>query len=172
MNGIKIAMKDLQALLEAHQYEGIKTFLATGNIIAMSDLNTKELVKKDIERLLTEKFRYEAHVLIRSNLDLTMIFDESEKYSVQANEHKYVLLCDTEESVLELEQLFQEKGNEKEAFYTFGNNAFWIVEKENTLGSEFGSKVLGSKKYKSLVTSRNINTIEKMVLYMRQNELL
>lgn len=41
------------------------------------------------------------------------------------------------------------------------NDLHWIVRKGNTLEG-FGSAVLGSRRYQAILTSRNLNTVEKI----------
>jgi uncharacterized protein (DUF1697 family) len=63
----------------------------------------------------------------------------------------------------ELKEFFDSVTNEpQEKLVMRESGMFWIVPKGSTLKSEFGSKVLGNKKYKSSLTSRNINTIQKI----------
>lgn len=164
VNGVKVPMSDLKTALEELGYEEVRTILATGNVLVTTDIEDQLVIKSHVEAKLKERFNYDAHILIRSYDELLGIVTESNKYPINDTHHKYVLLCESVEVVHELEQLFFAKlVGEKEQFFTLVNNAFWIVEKNNTLTSAFGSKVLGSKKYKSSVTSRNMNTMEKIV---------
>jgi hypothetical protein len=52
--------------------------------------------------------------------------------------------------------------SEEESIKPLKTDLLWIVAKGETLSSDFGSMVLGNKKYKEKLTSRNINTIERI----------
>jgi uncharacterized protein (DUF1697 family) len=82
---------------------------------------------------------------------------------VPADYHKYLILGDSQELLSELQQLFNTLPHIlQEQLVLAEKDAIWTVPKGSTLDSPFGSKVLGAPKYKSHLTSRNINTIEKV----------
>jgi uncharacterized protein (DUF1697 family) len=90
---------------------------------------------------------------------------EASKIQLPQDYHLYVLLCDSEEVVMELSTVFgRMEHSRSELVVPYRKELLWMVPKGDTLKSEFGSKVLQSKKYKDKLTSRNINTIEKLLL--------
>jgi uncharacterized protein (DUF1697 family) len=159
-------MKDLKEFFIKLGFIDVKTILATGNVIVtLDDENLKLDLKKRIETELSNVFSYDAHIIIRTGSDIEAICMEARKQSIPEAHHLYVLLCDSEEVVTELNTLFNQVIHSmEEQVIPVGRELFWMVSKGDTLKSEFGSKILQSKKYKDKLTSRNINTIEKLLL--------
>ncbi len=140
-----------------------KTILATGNVIVAAKGGDAKALKAQIQSALGNAFSYEAHVILRSQNEIAEICSAAQAIAVPEGCHLYFLLCDDEETLLVLKQLFDSMPHiSEEQFLPFAHGAFWIVPKGATLDSEFGSKILGGRKYKSLLTSRNIHTIEKI----------
>ena len=165
VNGIKIKMRDLNDFFIKLGFIEVKTILATGNIIisigeAMEIIDLKEYIETE----LSKAFSYDAHVIIRSMSELKKICMEARKIELPEAYHLYVLLFDSEEDFLEVVTLFDTIHSFSEQLIPLNKDMLWIVAKGETLKSKFGSKILGNKKYKDNMTSRNLNTIEKMLL--------
>ncbi|MCX7615585.1 MAG: DUF1697 domain-containing protein [Clostridiales bacterium] len=164
VNRIKIKMDELKDTFCKIGFGDVKTILATGNVIATDTQNvSRQDLKLFIEKELGARFDYDAHVLIRNRNEIRDIVSAAKKISVPDGYHNYYLLCEDNDLPKELEHVFCFMAHRPdEQFHPFGDGAFWIVPKGATLDSEFGSKVLGDKKYKSRLTSRNLNTLEKI----------
>ena len=157
-------MNDLKELFLRIGFVDVKTILATGNIIisideAMRNINLKEYIETELRKT----FSYDAHVIIRSLGDIEEICKEASKIPISDDYHLYVLLFDSDQVTKEVEILFNTIESNSERLITLQKDMLWIVEKGDTLKSEFGSKILGNKKYKDKLTSRNFNTIKKMI---------
>lgn len=165
VNGINIKMNALKEAFHKMGFKDVTTVLATGNvIISLSEENSsREELKFFIEEELSKYFQYDAHVIIHSNKEIQEIYSDAQAIDVPEGFHNYCLLSDDRELFPELKNLFDSVPHvPHENFIIIGDGAFWVVSKGDTLNSNFGSKVLGSKKYKSRLTSRNINTIQKI----------
>lgn len=134
--------------------------LATGNILFSSDKNLGEL-KRILENALSERFNYEAYLFIKTEREVFDIFNKNP--FVKAEDFHIYACVGTKGIEVTLLEKFNnsikfpdEKGKiENETFY-------WQISKGNTLDSNFG-KVLGRKELKDRLTSRNINTLEKIL---------
>jgi uncharacterized protein (DUF1697 family) len=159
-------MKELKEFFVGLGFTDVKTILATGNVLVTIDEDRlKNDRKETIERELSKAFSYEAHIIIRSRSEIEAICMEASKIQLPQDYHLYVLLCDSEEVVMELSTVFgRMEHSRSELVVPYRKELLWMVPKGDTLKSEFGSKVLQSKKYKDKLTSRNINTIEKLLL--------
>lgn len=168
VNGIKIKMDALKEAFIQMGFEQVKTVLATGNVIvSLNDVTEKIDLKTYIEAELSHYFNYDAHVLIRTLEKIEGILKASQSIvRVQNHDaHLYVLFTESNEIVDELSSLFETMSHsESESIKKLESDLFWLVPKGQTLESEFGSMVLGKKKYKDKLTSRNINTIEKIMV--------
>ena len=59
-----------------------------------------------------------------------------------------------------------QKKAEKERAEIVANTFYWQVPKGNTLDSSFG-KILGKKQLKDKISSRNINTFDKIFIKLK-----
>lgn len=169
VNGIKITMQAIKEAFKSMGFTEIQTILATGNVIATAPdgFQEREALKAFIEKGLSEHFGYDAHVLLRNKKEMLEICSVAQNHIVPEGYHHYLLLCDHFELPLELEKQYNVMSHvSNEQLVLSRQDAFWIIPKGNTLDSNFGSKVLGSKKYKSRLTSRNMNTIHKIMKCM------
>ncbi len=157
-------MADLKTAFEKMGFTNISTIQASGNVIFDSSENkNKEELKNVIEESLSSYFQYDANVFLRNKEEIEELLNTGKSLAVPEDCHLYSLICDSKEALDELKDLFVQTAHEPMEEYSAAEaDAFWIVPKGSTLSSEFGSKVLGKKRYKSLLTSRNINTIEKV----------
>ena len=165
VNGISIKMDALEAAFRDMGFPAVRTVLATGNVIVSPpDGDTGwEALRARIESGLSARFCYDAHVLLRDAEEIRAVCADAGTLPAAEGCHQYHLLCDDAALPAELEALFGSVGQLlEERFAVLGSGAFWMVPKGFTLKSEFGTKVLGAKKYKDRLTSRNISTIEKV----------
>ncbi|SHJ45740.1 Uncharacterized conserved protein, DUF1697 family [Anaerocolumna jejuensis DSM 15929] len=164
VKGTSMKMDDLKAAFASMGFANIKTILASGNVIFDSEKElSQEELKLFIEKELSSYFQYDAHVFLRKTKEIEVILRDIDAYPAPKDCHQYALICDSKESFTELKELFDSIAHEPmEQFFVVSSNAFWIVPKGSTLSSEFGSKVLVKKQYKSSLTSRNRNTMEKI----------
>lgn len=165
VNGISIKMDALKEAFIKMGFTDAKTILATGNVIfTLTERNScGQKTKPYIEKELSKHFLYDAHIIMRSSKEIQDVIFIAQTMDVREECHNYYLLFDDRELLLELKQLFDSMPHSpQEQLMILECGAFWIVPKGATLSSDFGSKVLGNKKYKSRLTSRNINTIQKI----------
>jgi len=165
VNGIKIKMDALKAVFYEMGFLDVRTILATGNVVisVTEGSGHGQELKSSIEKELSEHFNYEAHIILRSNKEIMEIHTAAQSVTVPEGCHNYFLFCDDKELFSELSNLFESMPHApQEQFLPSIHGAFWVVPKGFTLESEFGSNVLGNKKYKGRLTSRNMNTVEKI----------
>lgn len=162
VNGIAMKMTHVcEVFAEAGMHE-VSTVLATGNILFSSYLKDSQL-KTILEKSLSDYFNYEAFLFLKTENKVRQIA-ENNPFQNSAESHIYAftglngieqkLLIEFNHSIKEE----NEKAEIKNNYFYF----YWKVLKGNTLNSSFG-KILGKKALKSQMTSRNINTIEKIV---------
>lgn len=168
VNGVKMKMVDLKCAFAEMSFANAKTILATGNVIIASSENDMATMKALIEKGLGGYFKYDANIFIRSKDGLEAVISASKGIGAPPDCHLYYLICDDPIVTAELYNLFNSLPHQNnEMFYIMDSGAFWVVPVGETLESPFGSKALGDKKYKAKLTSRNINTIEKILQAMQ-----
>ncbi|WP_226064750.1 DUF1697 domain-containing protein [Kaistella polysaccharea] len=161
VNGTRMKMAEVCQVFERSGLQNVSYVLATGNILFSSESNPPDL-KKILEEKLSKHFNYEAFLFLKSENQLTEIVNKN-PFKSDENLHHYVFISDESMGIILTENFskclksFNEKG------FLIDGVFYWQVEKGNTLDSEFG-KILGKKAFKEMLTSRNINTLEKIIL--------
>lgn len=138
----------------------VSSVLATGNIIFSSDKSTADL-KIILEKAMSDYFNYEAFLFIKSEKEVVAIFENSPFTKADAL-HIYAFVGTEDIEITLLEEFNKSEKTEHENAAIVENIFYWQVPKGKTLDSSFG-KVLGKKALKAKMTSRNINTFEKIV---------
>jgi uncharacterized protein (DUF1697 family) len=152
-------MAELAELIRSLGYENVKTVLASGNVVLESP-DAASAIKQTLQTALRERFGYEAWVQVLTTAALEKIVAHYPFERGRDGWHDYVL--------------FTEKGETRDALLgvdldpEFERSAggagvvYWTVERGNTLSSALG-KAMGAAKYKPWLTTRNVNTLEKLV---------
>lgn len=160
VNGTSMKMAEVCSVFESVGMEQVTSVLASGNILFSSE-RKPEVLKTELEKAMSAHFNYDAFMFLRSEDEIADMLSNS-PFELLPDFHTYIFI--TVEGVEEeLLQIF--KDSEK----TIGERAevvqgtfYWQVPKGNTLHSAFG-KVLGRKSLKDKITSRNINTFDKII---------
>jgi len=160
VKGTNMKMADVCQVFKEAGMEDVISILASGNIVFSSDKKADEL-KKILEKAMSEHFSYEAFLFIKSQEE-TESFWDGNPFEKNENLHAYAFVgSDGIENVL-MEEFKNALKTEGEDAKIVNNIFYWQVPKGNTLDSTFG-KILGKKSLKDKLTSRNINTFEKIL---------
>ncbi|WP_419494709.1 DUF1697 domain-containing protein [Chryseobacterium bernardetii] len=163
VKGTNMKMADVCQVFKDAGMKDVASILASGNIVFSSDKSAEEL-KVILEKAMSEHFSYEAFLFIKSHEE-TEILWKSIPFEKNEDLHIYgfVGILGVENVLMEEFQKTSRTENEKAEIV---NDIFyWQVPKGNTLDSTFG-KVLGKKSLKDQMTSRNVNTFEKILKKM------
>ncbi|AZB32968.1 DUF1697 domain-containing protein [Chryseobacterium bernardetii] len=163
VKGTNMKMADVCQVFKDAGMKDVASILASGNIVFSSDKSAEEL-KVILEKAMSEHFSYEAFLFIKSHEE-TEILWKSIPFEKNEDLHIYgfVGIPGVENVLMEEFQKTSRAENEKAEIV---NDIFyWQVPKGNTLDSTFG-KVLGKKSLKDQMTSRNVNTFEKILKKM------
>lgn len=160
VKGTNMKMSDVCQVFSDTGMENVSSVLASGNILFQSDKGASEL-KNILKKAMSEHFSYDAFLFIKDEKEINDIF-KNDPFPVKENFHNYIFLgSEKVEEVLseEFENAIKEEGEQGKIV----NNIFyWHVPKGQTLNSTFG-KILGKKSLKDKMTSRNVNTFEKII---------
>lgn len=163
VKGTNMKMADVCQVFKDAGMKDVTSILASGNIVFSSDKNADEL-KKILEKAMSDHFSYEAFLFIKSREE-TEVFWNSIPFEKNGDLHIYgfVGMPGVEDILMEEFEKASRADNERAEIV---NDIFyWQVPKGNTLDSTFG-KVLGKKSLKDQMTSRNVNTFEKILKKM------
>jgi len=172
VGGRTIKSAELAEMFRSLGYEGVKTVLASGNVVFEADVGASAL-RSQIEKALGDRFEYDAraHVIDTDALAATI-----DAYPFEARDgwHRYVVFLigaapggvGTERPA-ELDEIVRnalelELDPALEQISDGGSVLYWTVERGHTLDSVVGKR-LGTARGKALTTSRNLNTLAKLL---------
>ena len=138
----------------------VSSVLASGNILFSSDKKPSEL-KNILEKSMSEYFDYEAFLFLKNENEISEIVNNN-PFTKAEDLHIYVFVGIEDVETLLIEEFSKSDKAENENAQIVADTFYWQIQKGNTLGSTFG-KVLGKKKLKDKITSRNINTFERIL---------
>ncbi len=160
VKGTNMKMKDVCAVFEKAGVHKVTSVLASGNIIFQSTKSAIEL-KPILEDAMSSHFNYEAFLFIKNKNEIETIISNN-PFETEANFHVYGFIGVEGIGDLLIESFKKIEPLSGEEAQYFQNNFYWKVSKGNTLESNFG-KILGKKNLKAEFTSRNMNTLEKIL---------
>ncbi|MEJ5104281.1 DUF1697 domain-containing protein [Chryseobacterium sp. MYb328] len=160
VKGTNMKMAEVCQVFKDAGMKDVISILASGNIVFSSDKSADEL-KIILEKAMSEHFSYEAFLFIKSHEETESFwkgipFEKNEDLHI----YSFVGMPGVENILMEEFEKATQAENEKAEIV---NDIFyWQVPKGNTLDSTFG-KILGKKSLKDQMTSRNVNTFEKIL---------
>jgi uncharacterized protein (DUF1697 family) len=160
VGNIRIKMTDLKAAFTQIGFTDVVTYLQTGNVVFDSD-KTLDTIKPILEKGLSDTFKYDAYVLLYPFEVLTGIIAACPFPSSETH-HNYVMFISNLVIFDELYTLSRGLGEETNLIEVGNGVLYWKVQIGKSLDTPF-AKLTAKAKYKSSVTVRNINTLEKMI---------
>lgn len=163
VGGVNLKMADVAAALTDAGLTGVRTILATGNVMLDSS-DSADAVRDSAEKALRKAFGYDAWVLVYPIKKLKAIVD-GYPFEVEVDGYQsYVTFVSDADVLDELAELANDAGVDEKI--TRGPKSagviYWQVAKNTTLDSTIG-KTMGKKKYKSSTTTRNLRTLVKVL---------
>lgn len=160
VKGTNMKMADVCKVFSNAGAENVSSVLASGNILFQSEKDAVEL-KSILEKAMSDHFGYDAFLFIKNEKEINDIF-QNDPFPVIDDFHNYVFLGSENVEQTLLEEFEKANKAEGEKGKIINNIFYWQVPKGQTLDSNFG-KILGRKSLKDKMTSRNINTFEKII---------
>jgi uncharacterized protein (DUF1697 family) len=163
VKGTNMKMADVCQVFKDAGMKDVSSILASGNIVFSSDKNAKDL-KTILEKAMSEHFSYEAFLFVKSQEE-TAVFWNGIPFEKSDDLHIYAFVGNPGVENVLMGEFEAASRAENERAEIVNEIFYWQVPKGNTLDSVFG-KVLGKKSLKDQMTSRNINTFEKVLKKM------
>lgn len=160
VGGIKVTSKELRELLTSLGFNDARTYLQTGNVTLTSDGSPSELTAL-LEHALSERFGYDAKVMVYDHDDLQGIVDGF-PFPAGENLHRYVVLVSDEAILPELIASANQLDADVERIALGPGVLYWQLPKGRSLDTDF-AKIMTRAKIKRVTTTRNLNTLEKML---------
>jgi len=158
VGGVTIKMADLAEVVRGLDYTDVKTVLASGNVL-FTTRDAASTAKQTLESALRERFGYEAWVHVLT-VDAIRKIVAAYPYPRSGDRHAYVVFAVKPEVRSEL--LAVELDDNVEQAQAGEGVIYWSVPKGSTLDSAMG-KAQSAARYKPWLTTRNLNTLEKLV---------
>lgn len=158
VGGVTMKMADLAETVRGIGYADVRTVLASGNVLFESG-DAADRVKDALESALRARFGYEAWVHVLPVERLREIV-EAYPFERSADRHAYVVFLLRDEVRDEL--LAIELDPAIESAEAGDGVVYWTTPKGSTLDSAMG-RAQGSGRHKPWLTTRNLNTLEKLV---------
>jgi uncharacterized protein (DUF1697 family) len=161
VGGHNVTMEELRRLFRRLGLKEVETFIASGNVIFVSDVSDLMSLEAKIERALQRALGYEVKAFIRTPEELASIvsckpFKESQVRTAQAL--NVALLADPLDC--EATKLVQAMTMETDAFHVQGREVYWLCQTRQS-DSKF-SNTRFEKLLKTRATWRNLNTIARL----------
>ena len=162
VNGRKVLMKDVCEIFAKAGMKNVSSVLATGNVIFNSRMENTEL-RTTLEAAVSDHYSEKIDLFVKDLQELELIV-KNDPFCPSEEFHTYVFISENGMEK-ELEILFNNIVPAPGEEGAVSNNTFyWKAAKGNTLTSGF-SKILGRKDLRDKFTSRNINTIKRIICY-------
>ena len=165
----KISMNELKLELEKNKYQKVLNYLNSGNIIFESDLDNKESIMKDINRIIKNKFNLEIPVFIITALELEDILNNNPNWWGTNNKEIYDNLIFIIPPT-KYEEVYNSIGKPKEdieQIKEYNNSIFWSYDLKNYRKSNWWNKT-ASIAIKNKITIRTANTMKKVLEICRK----
>lgn len=160
VGGVNLKMADVAAAFEKAGFTGVRTVLASGNVLLESRAGVAA-VRKKAESALREEFGYDAWVLAY-DIDSVRAISDAYPFEREVEGHHSYVTFVTDDAVLdELAELAKQAGPDEKIKRGDGV-IYWQVPKTGTLDTTIG-KTMGKKRYKSSTTTRNLRTLDKVL---------
>ena len=157
VGGVAIRMSELSALVAGLGYTDVTTVLASGNVLFTS-VDAAAVAQHALEAALRTRFGYEAWVHVLT-VDTIRAIAAAYPFERSAERHAYVVFAVTPEVRAELLAVELDPAIEQAA--PGEGVIYWSVPKGSTLDSALG-KAQTKAAYKPWLTTRNLNTVEKL----------
>ncbi|MGN6501385.1 MAG: DUF1697 domain-containing protein [Pseudolysinimonas sp.] len=157
VGGVNMKMAELASVVRDLGYDDVTTVLASGNVL-FTTTDAAAAAKSRLEQALRSAFGYEAwvHVLTLAHVEKIIA---GYPYPRSDDRHAYVVFVE-KDSVRD-EVLAVELDPAVEKAQAGPGVIYWTVPKGSTLDSAMG-KVQSASKHKPWLTTRNLNTLEKL----------
>lgn len=160
VGGRTLRMADVRTALAEGGFPAARTVLASGNVLLDSPDDAAQ-VGSAVESILTERFGYQAWVLVRSTEELAQVVADYPFETDEASHHPYVVFCRSTAVLDDLRGALTETDqNEKIASGT--DVLYWEVPRGSSLDTAV-AKVLARTRYKADTTTRNLRTLRKLL---------
>lgn len=157
-----ISMKTLKDTLIKNGFYNVISYINSGNIIACHTIDSKSVIKSNLEEIIRREFKLEVNVLVLNAQELFEMYKHLPKLWNIDQETRYnvIFVIPPMTSEMIIKQL-AEFNSEIERVDYYTGVLFWSVKNEYYSKSKY-SKIVGKSFYSNL-TIRNANTFNALI---------
>jgi uncharacterized protein (DUF1697 family) len=163
VGGITIKSAELAELFRSLGFGGVRTVLASGNVVFESDETDAAALKHRIEQALRERFGYDAWIVLVTREKLAEIVAAFPFDAEREGWHPYVLFGSDPEHLAELVAMAPELDPAEEIIAGGDGVLYWqlniAVGSTNTKLAKLSAKA----RFKPTTTNRNLRTLRKLL---------
>jgi uncharacterized protein (DUF1697 family) len=162
VGGITIRSADLRALFEELGFDDVRTVLASGNVVFSTDRSDAAKLKSRIERALSERFGYDAWIVLVAHDRLAGVIDDFPFDAGDAGRQPWVVFCSEPAVLDELLGDTDRFDADVDPLAPGDGVVYWNPVKGTTVDTPF-AKLLAKAKFKPTTTNRNLRTLQKLL---------
>lgn len=157
----KMPMQDLRAMAEESGFTGVRTYVASGNLVLESSLAGAE-IEAALERGIRERFGFDVDVIVRPQHQWAAYAKEN-PFSAQAGASpNLVMICIGKEEATEADLLALSARAGYNEQVALGKGVLWIY-----YGDGAGRSRIAPGSTKGIWTTRNWSTVQRLAEMMR-----
>jgi uncharacterized protein (DUF1697 family) len=156
-----IHMDDLKKLFQSFKFNGVKTYIQTGNVVFKSPKKDQAELALGIEAGVKKKFGYEVTVIVRSILDLAKIIETNpfHRRKLYDGQRVYITYLASAPSLEAIKTLSQHVSENDECYPL--NSEVYLLSKGGYATTLFSNAFI-EKELGVIATTRNLETTKKL----------
>ena len=163
VGGITMKSADLRDLFAGLGFEGVRTVLASGNVVFEApSRDSRAAVKSRIEQGLRDRFGYDAWIVLVTRAELERAIDAFPFDADDAGRQPWVIFASEQAVVDELMGFAEQADPDVDPLAAGDGVVYWNPVKGTTVDTPF-AKLLAKAKYKPATTNRNLRTLRKVL---------
>jgi uncharacterized protein (DUF1697 family) len=162
VGGITIRSADLRDVFDRLGFDDVRTVLASGNVAFSSDEADAAKLKTRIEHALSERFGYEAWIVLITHDELERAIDGFPFDAEDAHRQPWVIFSSEPAVLDELLGDTDRFDPDVDPLARGDGVIYWNPVKGTTVDTPFG-KLLGRARFKPTTTNRNLRTLVKLL---------
>lgn len=155
----KVPMAILRDVLREVGFKAVKTYIQSGNVVFQSSESNSKAVEEIIQKIIKSHFGFIVPVIVKTKVELELIFDSCVFSQDKKTKSYFVLLDEIPDTNLVKEARAIVFENEE---FSIVNNCIYFYSSIGYGRTKFNMNMF-EKKLKVTATSRNYNTINKLI---------
>ncbi|MBM7504930.1 DUF1697 domain-containing protein [Agromyces aurantiacus] len=162
VGGVTIRSAELREVFEGLGFSAVRTVLASGNVAFETGTSAAARLKREIERALSERFGYEAWIVLLTAERLRAVVEAFPFDAHDGGRQPYVVFASEPAAIDALLKAIGEPDPRVDPIERGDGVAYWNPVKGTTVDTPF-AKVLAKPVFKTTTTNRNLRTLEKLL---------